>query len=196
VSQPDSDSGDSSEDCREKEEKPVVQVNVTWISDVWFHVLAPGSVTLKPGSAAANHALADLAITPEALHIVSFLGGEKKKKSLLSFGGGAKAGELADVRRQVREQVATTGEFQGLTDCQVRSLAADQIPVLKLVQPILKVHESMFAGVPIFGDGRVAVFLPVEAEPGQQAYCSFAVLRVASIQSEAEGVIWAGASGV
>lgn len=158
-----------------KEEKPVVQVNVTWISDVWFHVLAPGSVTLKPGSAAANHALADLAITPEALHIVSFSGGEKKKKSLLSFGGGAKAGELADVRRQVREQVATTGEFQGLTDCQVRSLAADQIPVLKLVQPILKVHESMFAGVPIFGDGRVAVFLPVEAEPGQQAYCSFAL---------------------
>lgn len=156
-----------------KEDKPVVQVNVTWISDVWFHVLAPGSVTLKPGSAAAQHSTADLAITPEAVHIISFSGGEKKKKSLLSFGGGAKTGGVADVRRQVREQVSTTGEFQGLPDCQVRSIPADQISVLKLVQPILKVHESMFAGVPIFGEGRVAVFLPVEAEPGEQAYCSF-----------------------
>jgi hypothetical protein len=159
--------------AEKKEEKPVVQVNVTWISDVWFHVLAPGTVTLKPGSAAAQHLVADIAITPEAVHIVSFSAGEKKKKSLLSFGAAAKAGDVGDVRRQIREHVASTGEFQGLADCQVRSISADQIPVLKLVQPILKAHESMFAGVPIFGEGRVAIFLPVETEPGQQAYCSF-----------------------
>lgn len=156
-----------------KEDKPVVQINVTWISDVWFHVVAPGAVTLKPGSAATQHTVADLALTSDALHIVSFSGGEKKKKSLLSFGSGSKPGDLSGIRRQVREQVSATGQFQGLADCEVRSIPADQIPVLKLVQPIVKVHESMFAGVPIFGEGRIAVFLPVETEPGQQAYCSF-----------------------
>jgi DNA-directed RNA polymerase subunit RPC12/RpoP len=156
-----------------KEDKPAAQINVTWINDVWFHVLAPGSVTLKPGSVAAQHISADIALTPDAVHIVSFSGAEKKKKSLLSFGSGAKSGDLAAVRRQIREQVAATGGFQGLSDCQVRSIPADQVSVLKLVQPILKVHESMFAGVPIFGEGRVAVFLPVETEQGQQAYCSF-----------------------
>lgn len=156
-----------------KEDKPAVQVKVSWISDVWFHVIAPGTVTLKPGSAATQHTVADLALTPEAVHIVSFSGGEKKKKSLLSFGAGSKSGDLSGIRRQIREQVAATGQFQGLADCEVRSIAADQMSVLKMVQPIVKVHESMFAGVPIFGEGRVAVFLPVETEPGQQAYCSF-----------------------
>ncbi|MFM7055296.1 MAG: hypothetical protein ACKO2P_00090 [Planctomycetota bacterium] len=159
--------------AEKKEDKPAVQMNITWISDVWFHVLAPGSVTLKPGSAAALHTTADLALTPDALHIISFSVAEKKKKSLLSFGAGAKSSDLSGVRRQLREQVAATGGFQGLTDCVVRSIPADQMPVLKLVQPILKVHESMFAGVPIFGEGRVAVFLPVDTEHGQQAYCSF-----------------------
>lgn len=159
--------------AEKKEEKPSVQLNVTWISDVWFHVLAPGSVTLKPGSASALHTVADIAITADGLQIISYSGGEKKKKSLLSFGASAKAGDLSVIRRQVRDQVAASGGFTGLADCEARSIPAEQIPVLKLVQPILKVQESMFAGVPIFGEGRIAVFLPVDTEPGQQAYCSF-----------------------
>ena len=30
----------------------------------------------------------------------------------------------------------------------------------------------MFAGVPVFGDGRIAIFLPIPSEDGLQAYCS------------------------
>ena len=33
----------------------------------------------------------------------------------------------------------------------------------------------MFAGVPVFGEGRIAVFLPIDAEEGQQLFCSFAL---------------------
>ncbi|MFM7835127.1 MAG: hypothetical protein ACKPJD_25315, partial [Planctomycetaceae bacterium] len=63
----------------------------------------------------------------------------------------------------------------GLTGCDVRSISPDEVRSLKLVQPIVKVQESMFAGVPIFGEGRIAIFLPIAREQGQQAYCSFTI---------------------
>ena len=43
------------------------------------------------------------------------------------------------------------------------------------MQPVTKAHESMFAGVPVFGEGRIALFMPVSADDGQQAFCSFAL---------------------
>jgi len=69
-----------------KEESTVPKLEVTWVNDVWFHVLTPTSVVLKPGSAAAQHTEADIAITDTGVHIIAFESGEKKKKSLLSFG--------------------------------------------------------------------------------------------------------------
>jgi hypothetical protein len=57
-------------------------------------------------------------------------------------------------------------------DVEVHPLLAEQISEIRLVQPILKAHESMFAGVPVFGEGRIALFLPIASGDGQQAYCS------------------------
>jgi hypothetical protein len=155
-----------------KEEKAAVQVNVTWISDVWFHAIAPGSVTLKPGSAASLHTEADIALSPLGIHVVTFSDGDKKKKSLLSFGAARPADRSAQ-RKQVRDHVASTGEFHNLPNCDVRLIAPSNVPDLKLVQPILKVQESMFAGVPIFGEGRIAVFLPLDSDTQSQTFCSF-----------------------
>ncbi|MEY3457914.1 MAG: hypothetical protein RL215_1071, partial [Planctomycetota bacterium] len=156
-----------------KDEKPAVQLNVTWISDVWFHQIAPGSVTLKPGSAAPQHTEADLALTPAGIHVIAFSDGDRKKKSLLSFGSSDKQADRSAHRKQVRDVVASTAEFRNLPNCDVRSIPPEEIANLKLVQPILKVQESMFAGVPIFGEGRIAIFLPVESDAGKQTYCSF-----------------------
>lgn len=158
--------------AEKKDEKPVVQISVAWISDVWFHAIAPGSVTLKPGSAASLHTEADIAISPLGIHIVTFSDGDKKKKSLLSFGG-SKGVDRPAQRKQVREQVSSTGEFQNLPGCDVRLIAPALVTDLKLVQPILKIQESMFAGVPIFGEGRIAVFLPLDSDTQNQTYCSF-----------------------
>ncbi|MFN5897250.1 MAG: hypothetical protein ACK48Y_06965 [Planctomyces sp.] len=158
-----------------KEESTVPKLDVTWVNDVWFHVLTPTSVVLKPGSAAAQHTEADIAITDTGVHIIAFESGEKKKKSLLSFGSSDKKQDRTAHRRQVRDQIAATGQLAALTGCDVRSIGVDDIRSLKLVQPIVKVQESMFAGVPIFGEGRIAVFLPIAREQGQQAYCSFTI---------------------
>ena len=156
-----------------KEEKVVPRLDVTWINDVWFHVLTPTSVVLKPGSLTSQHTEADIAITDSGVHIVAFSAGEPKKKSLLSFGSSDKKPDRATHRRQVREQVDATGDLKALTNCEVRTISREQAAELKLVQPVVKVHESMFAGVPVFGEGRIAVYLPIAQEAGQQAYCSF-----------------------
>jgi len=161
--------------AEKKEESTAPKLEVTWVNDVWFHVLTPTSVVLKPGSAAAQHAEADIAITDSGMHIIAFESGEKKKKSLLSFGSSDKKQDRTAHRRQVRDEIAAKGQFSGLAGCDVRSISPDEVRALKLVQPIVKVQESMFAGVPIFGEGRIAVFLPIAREQGQQAYCSFTI---------------------
>lgn len=158
-----------------KEESTVPKLEITWVNDVWFHVLTPTSVVLKPGSASAQHTEADIAITDSGLHVIAFESGDKKKKSLLSFGSSDKKQDRTAHRRQVRDEIAAKGSLTGLTGCDVRSISSEDVRSLKLVQPIVKVQESMFAGVPIFGEGRIAVFLPIAREQGQQAYCSFTI---------------------
>ena len=159
--------------AEKKEEKIVPKLDITWINDVWFHVLTPTSVVLKPGSLTAQHTEADIALTESGVHIVAFTSGEPKKKSLLSFGAADKKLDRATQRKQVRDHVEATGELKGLTNCDVRTISREHVSELKLVQPVVKVHESMFAGVPVFGEGRIAVYLPIAQEAGQQAYCSF-----------------------
>lgn len=161
--------------AEKKEESSVPKLDVTWVNDVWFHVLTPTSVVLKPGSAAAQHTEADIAITDTGVYIIAFESGEKKKKSLLSFGSSDKKQDRTAHRKQVRDEIAAKGQLTGLTGCDVRSISPDEVRSLKLVQPIVKVQESMFAGVPIFGEGRIAIFLPIAREQGQQAYCSFTI---------------------
>ena len=100
---------------------------------------------------------------------IAFTGADKKKRGLL---GKSPKIDRAEQRKQIREQVSAAGDFSALTDVEVHSISAAQVPEIRLVQPILKAHESMFAGVPVFGDGRIAIFLPIASDGGLQAYCS------------------------
>ncbi|MEJ7595281.1 MAG: hypothetical protein WKF77_27490 [Planctomycetaceae bacterium] len=153
-----------------KEDKPaVVKLAVKWIENVRFFRIAPTSIVLKPGSVADKFIEADLAITDSQIVVIGFTGAEKKKGGFL---GKAPKIDRAEQRKQLREQIAAAGDFSGLTDVEVHSISAVQAPEIRLVQPILKAHESMFAGVPVFGDGRIAIFLPIASDGGQQAYCS------------------------
>lgn len=151
----------------EKAEAP--KLAVTWIEDVHFFRLAPTSIVLKPGSVADKFIEADLAVTDSQIVVIAFSGADKKKRGLL---GKAPKIDRAEQRKQIREQLAATGDFSKLTEVEVHSIPASQVPEIRLVQPILKAHESMFAGVPVFGDGRIAVFLPIASDDGLQAYCS------------------------
>lgn len=153
-----------------KDDKPAApSLDITWVNDVWFHALTPTSLVLKPGSLVDKHTESDIALTADGLHIVTY-GGAKQKKSL--FGGGDKKGDRDAQRKAVRDHIAATGAVKNPPDSEVRTIEVSKLPDLKLVQPIAKVQESMFAGVPVFGEGRIALFLPLDAGNGQQSYCS------------------------
>ena len=153
-----------------KADKPAVgKLAVKWIENIRFFRIAPTSIVLKPGSIADKFVEADLAFTDSKIVVIAFTGADKKKRGLL---GKAPKIDRVEQRKQLREQIAAAGDFNTLTEVEVHSISADQVSEIRLVQPILKAHESMFAGVPVFGDGRIAIFLPIASEGGLQAYCS------------------------
>ena len=153
-----------------KDEKPATaKISVAWVEDVRFIRLVPTSLVLKPGSLADKFIEADLAITDSQIVVIELTGADKKKRGLL-----AKAPKIdrAEQRKVIRDQVAATGDFKSLPDVEVHPIAAERVAEIRLVQPVLKAHESMFAGVPVFGDGRIALFLPITLDEGQQAFVS------------------------
>ncbi len=151
-------------------------IELPWIEDARLHLLNPTALVLKPGSLADQHTLADIAVTPTGLVIVNLnKDGAKKKKSFLGKASGPTPAELQERRKQVRPLVASGTEVKDHPNVEVQTLAADTVAYLRLVQPVAKVHESMFAGVPVFGDGRVAIYLPIDGGNGQQVFCSLTI---------------------
>lgn len=177
------------------------RIDVAWINDAWLHVFSPTSLVLKPGSMTDPHTMVDVAVTETGVFILSY-GKEtgkpaKTKGSAASPADNSEGGMLAFVRdkllsllgrgssdatravddlrdqwKKVREQVEKTGEFRNLPNADVRCISRDELAQLKLVQPIARAHESMFAGVPVFGEGRIALYLPLEDEEGRQTFLS------------------------
>ncbi len=153
-----------------KEDKPAAaKLALKWIEGVRFFRVAPTSIVLKPGSIADKFIDADLAIADSQIVVIAFTGTDKKKRGLL---GKAPKTDRTEQRKQIRELISTVGDFSTLTDVSVYTIPADHVSGIRLAQPILKAQESMFAGVPVFGDGCIAIFLPIASDDGQQAYCS------------------------
>lgn len=164
----------------EKQEKPAAKVeaveqkSISWINDAWFHILSPASLVLKPGSLTGKHTEVDIAFDNSGLHVLTFAG-TKKKRSIFSFGGGNKKADHQTRRQQIREQIEKSGSFENLENVEIRKVEVARMSEIRLVQPVAKVSESMFAGVPVFGEGRIAVFLPIEIDGGKQAFLSFSI---------------------
>jgi len=147
--------------------------NISWLNDVWFHVLSPATLVLKPGSLTGKHVDVDVAMSEAGLQVLTFSGTVKKKRSLFSFVSSGKKGDHQVRRKQIHEQVAASGDFKSLENVELRTVDADRISDIRLVQPVAKASESMFAGVPVFGEGRIAIFLPVALDDSKQAFLSF-----------------------
>jgi len=95
------------------------------------------------------------------------------------FGGGKSKGD----EKPVDPKAALLEHFRGgksVGDAPAGEKAeypADQVAELRIVQPAASLTESLFAGIPVFGTGRIAVQLPL-TEPGAPAkYLSFAVSK-------------------
>ena len=144
----------------------------SWIQDVRLHKVNPLKLKLKPDSLLNEFEAHDLGIHPEHLLLVNvhaaggmFGGGDVKKKAL---------------REQINEHLSMKGSPEGLPQKHT-VLTAEALSGMKVVQPSIAGEESVFADIPVFGSGRIAVRLPAADTANERAYVSFGLSQFRAV---------------
>ena len=145
------------------------KIEVTWVDDVHMHLIVPTEIALKPGSLKDVFESADIGFHADGLHFVRYASAAQKKSL---FGRKSADDGVGDRRRENREHIEKTGAVSDLPHGEVHTIPIENLTAVRLVQPVRKAHESMFAGVDVFGEGKIAVYLPLRLDEEKQAFCS------------------------
>ena len=143
-------------------------ITLEWLEDVMVHVVNPTDIVLKPGSMEKGEQPADITFHDGQMYVVKF--GLAAKKGL--FGKIDPDQDVPAQRRQIRDAIGKSGNLNSVPVGECMPLTGSQANNLKLVQPVSEAHASMFAGVPVFGSGKVAVYLPIAQPDNQQIFMS------------------------
>ena len=155
--------------AKDAAEKKAPQISVLWLDDVHMHVITPTDVVLKPGSLEKTFETVDVGFHESGVHLIKYA--PPAKKSL--FGKADGPPPIEEQRVRVREHIKKTGKITDIPFGDLHSISTEQVPGIRLVQPVSEAHASMFAGVPVFGEGQIAIYLPLELPDGQQSFLSF-----------------------
>lgn len=136
-----------------------------WLQDVHIHSLDPTKLKLKPGSLEGTFDLQDMGFGLDGILLLTLT----KKGGL--FGGADK--KKPEVRAAAVAHLAAGRPLNELQVAGQRLFAPDTIKQIQVVQPVIYAHESMFAGIPVFGANRIAVRLPKPAEGIELLFASF-----------------------
>lgn len=160
-----------------------VDVNLPWMMDVDYVTVDPGNLRLKAGSVAGNAAPVDVILSQDGIAICTLLG--KSKAGL--FGSKGKAAGGADEKREsIKAFLAGAGSISGAPSEKTVFVPADKISELLVAQPVKHAHESMFAGVPVFGEGRIAVRVPAAGKGTEQEFLSMGLTDFRFFASQLE----------
>jgi hypothetical protein len=138
-----------------------------WMLDSHFHSIDLSKLKLKAGSLLKDFQEADIGFAPDGMLLVLL----SKKGGL--FGGGDKK-KLA-TRDAVLDHLSKGKARADLPAGANFFFPAADMQQIRIVQPIVSTEQSMFAGVPVFGDGQIAVRLPQKEEAGNPQFLSFAL---------------------
>ncbi|MBS0263187.1 MAG: zinc ribbon domain-containing protein [Planctomycetes bacterium] len=138
-----------------------------WITDVKLHRINPAKLKLVPGSLESEYESVDLGASAENMMLaVLFSGGgpframqEPKKK--------------AATRKAMLDHLAAKKPLDELPVVKKQLLTPDLLAQMKIVQPTMPGEESLFADIPIFGKGRIAVRVAPADTANERAYLSF-----------------------
>ncbi len=156
------------------------QVDIKWQDNIRFHVVAPTDIVLKPGSLEKSAEAVDLGFHESGLQVLKYA--PPAKKGLFSKADGPPATE--EQRKLVREHITNTGGLADVPFGDLQTIDPDGLAKIRLVQPVAEAHESMFAGVPVFGDGRIALYLPLAMEDNKQAFVSLTISDYRKLSAE------------
>lgn len=136
-----------------------------WMSEVHMHTINPAKLKLVADSLVKEFVVVELGFAEDELIAVTL---PVAKKSL--FGGGKGPSTAEEAREALFERLRAGKSIQGDDIAVVGDVnqhyTADQAAELRIVQPASPA-ESLFAGIPVFGQGRIAVQLPIK-EAGEQ----------------------------
>lgn len=143
-----------------------------WMKDLHLHTVSPDKLKLKVDSLLKEFAEYDVGFSNDQMLIVNIA----KKGGGGLFGGGGgdkKKAEARDAMLLHLKEGKPIPEIPG-TDKQV--FTAEQVQQMRVVQPVANRGESLFAGVAVFGTGRIAVQMPFSDDPqALPQYLSFSL---------------------
>lgn len=139
-----------------------------WLNDAHLHNVVPEKLKIKADSLLNEFTSVDVGFGPTEVLVVTLVaaGG--------LFGG---AGKKKPAARAAMIEYFTNPEASpdGLTAAAKRVITSDTFPQFALVQPAPAGTESLFANIPVFGAGRIAVRLPRLTDEKSTAYLSFSL---------------------
>lgn len=136
----------------------------TWLTDVRLHVVQPEKLKLKAGSLKADFQLFDVAFADDEILLAALT----KKKGA----AGATSKKRLEDREKLQEFLRNGGPLADLPAAEHFTLTPEQAQSITVVQPALNPHESMFAGIPVLGEGLIGVYLPVDDDPAKRRFLS------------------------
>lgn len=160
-----------------KEPSPGGRFSV-WLKDVRVHAVDPTKLKLRPGSLESSYQPMDLGLADDGFLLVDL----HKKGGM--FGGGPK--NVDAEREAMLAHLSADGELKDLPAVEHVFYGSEEAGNVNVVQPAPYVHESMFAGVPVFGEGRIAVRLPEAGSSGTLRFLSFGLAEFRKLQQEFE----------
>ncbi len=159
------------EEEQAEEEKVALQVH--WMDDLHLHVVSPEKLKLKADSLLKEFVEADVAFTTDGLVVATL----QKKGGGSLFGGGGDAKKKPEAREAVRQHFAEGKPAGGLATGEATVYNQDVLDQMKVAQPVANRASSMFAGIPVFGDHRIAIQLPNVDDKADPRYLSLGVLQ-------------------
>ena len=156
---------DASKEAEEQVSPEVAGKYTRWLNDVNTHMVNPERLKLKPNSLKNDFRLFDLGFADDELIALTFT----KRKGAAGATSKKRLGDREKLLAELREGKTAAD----LTATEVVTFAADRVKEIRVVQPAAYAHESMFAGIPVFGEHRVAVRLTNEGADEKPLFFSF-----------------------
>jgi hypothetical protein len=139
------------------------------IDNLHLHRVVLAKLKIKPGSLIDEFETADIGMTTDHLLVVTIHAGG----GLLGGLGAAK--KILATRAAVREAIRAGVPLSDLPAPKHRQFNLDDVQKLKVVQPNAPDEDSVFANVPVFGVGRIAVQFAVDQATGERFCLSFSL---------------------
>ena len=138
-----------------------------WITDVRLHRVNPAKLKLKPGSLEGEFESADLGACGEHLLLAVVFSGSGPFRAM------QEPKKKPGIRQAMLDHLGQKKPLAELPVPKHYVLTPEVLQALKIVQPSIPGEESLFADVPVFGTGRIAIRVATADAAGERAYLSF-----------------------